>query len=143
VKDISIAVVIRHGLVLVQHRWRREGWVYEFPGGAVDPGESGEDAALRELREETGLTGCEVIHRLLSRNEFGGVLHFIVMKLASFDEPRMIDAARRQTFHWMQPQDIPVATFPKADASFIREHLPRLLIDPQAGVAVTGDLRHG
>lgn len=129
-KDISIAVVIRDGLVLVQHRWRRQGWVYEFPGGTVDPDESGEGAALRELREETGLIGCEVIHQLLSRNDLGGALHFIVMRLTSSEEAKMTDAARRQTFYWMRPQDIPIATFPKADVSFIQEHLPRLSMDP-------------
>lgn len=31
-------------------------WVYNFPAGLIDPGESPEQAAARELREETGLT---------------------------------------------------------------------------------------
>lgn len=31
-------------------------WVYNFPAGLIDPGETPEMAAKRELREETGLT---------------------------------------------------------------------------------------
>ena len=30
-------------------------WVYNFPGGLIDPGENASDAASRELWEETGL----------------------------------------------------------------------------------------
>lgn len=30
-------------------------WVYNFPAGLIDPGENPEEAAARELREETGL----------------------------------------------------------------------------------------
>ncbi|MEM8552721.1 MAG: NUDIX domain-containing protein [Pseudomonadota bacterium] len=39
--------------VLVRHTYAA-GW--HFPGGAVDPGESARQAAVRELQEETGLT---------------------------------------------------------------------------------------
>ncbi|MFA0897208.1 NUDIX domain-containing protein, partial [Vibrio cholerae] len=28
--------------------------IFEFPGGSIDAGESGEQAAIRELWEETG-----------------------------------------------------------------------------------------
>ncbi|MBR3538937.1 MAG: NUDIX hydrolase [Eubacterium sp.] len=35
-------------------------WVYNFPAGLIDPGENPEQAAERELREETGLKLVEI-----------------------------------------------------------------------------------
>ena len=35
--------------------WKRKHQHYEFPGGKVEPGESLENAALRECREELGV----------------------------------------------------------------------------------------
>jgi 8-oxo-dGTP diphosphatase len=43
--------------VLLVHRPRYEDWT--FPKGKVEPGESDEDAALREVEEETSLR-CEL-----------------------------------------------------------------------------------
>lgn len=39
--------------IVVVHRPRYDDW--SFPKGKLDPGESFEEAALREVREETGL----------------------------------------------------------------------------------------
>ncbi len=46
-------VVVRDGLVVVGHRPRYDDW--SLPKGKLDPGESFEQAALREVEEETGL----------------------------------------------------------------------------------------
>ncbi len=46
-------VVIRDGKVLVVHRPQYDDWT--LPKGKVDPGETWEEAALREVEEETGL----------------------------------------------------------------------------------------
>jgi 8-oxo-dGTP diphosphatase len=49
-------VVLRDGAVLLVHRPEYDDWT--FPKGKLDPGESWEDAARREVEEETGLD-CE------------------------------------------------------------------------------------
>jgi 8-oxo-dGTP diphosphatase len=46
-------VVVRDGLVALVHRPRYDDWT--LPKGKLDSGESYEEAALREVEEETGL----------------------------------------------------------------------------------------
>jgi 8-oxo-dGTP pyrophosphatase MutT (NUDIX family) len=48
-------VVVRDGQVALVHRPRYDDWT--LPKGKLDPGESFEDAAVREVEEETGLRG--------------------------------------------------------------------------------------
>ncbi|MGE4425714.1 MAG: NUDIX hydrolase [Solirubrobacteraceae bacterium] len=46
-------VILRDGLVAVVHRPHRDDW--SLPKGKLDPGETFEQAAVRETLEETGL----------------------------------------------------------------------------------------
>ncbi len=50
-------IVERDGLIAVVHRPRYDDW--SLPKGKLDRGESSQEAALREVREETGLV-CEL-----------------------------------------------------------------------------------
>lgn len=53
---VAAAVIVEDGRVLLIRRAVREGDLsWALPVGAIEPGESGEQAAVRETREETGL----------------------------------------------------------------------------------------
>jgi 8-oxo-dGTP diphosphatase len=54
-------VVLRDGAVLVVHRPRYGDW--SLPKGKLESGESWEEAALREVREETGV-GARLVREL-------------------------------------------------------------------------------
>ena len=125
-KNIAMAVVVREGKVLIQKRFRhRQGMVFEFPGGSVDPGESGSQAAIRELWEETGLKDLQLLGIHQSKNDFGGEIHYVVLREDQNDEPKMVDAERQQTFYWLEPSAIPLDDFYRADIEFIEEYLSR------------------
>ncbi|MFD7616602.1 NUDIX hydrolase [Streptomyces sp. NPDC059802] len=54
---ISAAIIAQGDRVLMVRRRVKEGeLMWQFPAGAIEDGESAEDAAVRETEEETGLT---------------------------------------------------------------------------------------
>ena len=57
--DVVMALLRRDDRVLLCHRSPDREWfpdVWDFPGGHVEPGERPEDALVRELAEELGVT---------------------------------------------------------------------------------------
>ncbi len=87
---------------------------YFIPGGSVEPGETPAVAAVRELKEETGLVGT--VDRLLatvlnrSREE-----HYHVVAIGS-GEPTPLDLAPGQTLEWV-PDRGPAAAAGLAEAA--------------------------
>ena len=76
----------------------RMGWY--MPGGGLEAGETHEEAALRELEEETGLTGatlgpCVWTRRVIRRHRGGWIAsrsRFFLLKVAHF----RVDSSLRQ-----------------------------------------------
>lgn len=89
-------LVVAYGGVLVDERGRvllrepaghYDGYVWTFPKGRPDPGETPEQAALREVKEETGYT-AEIIAKLPG-SYVGGVTttEYFLMRPAGEPEP--------------------------------------------------------
>ena len=102
--DAAGGVVVRDGRVLLVHRPRYDDWT--FPKGKLDPGESFEEAAVREVEEETGLR-CTLGDELAStRYDVGGrpkLVRYWLMtpeSEAAFEENDETDDMR-----WLTPEE--------------------------------------
>ena len=79
-------IMVRDGAVLLlwRHRFITDTWGYELPAGAVDQGESPDDAARREAVEESGWRP-RTVERICSFHPANGVLDQVFHIYVSHD----------------------------------------------------------
>ncbi|MGW0767805.1 NUDIX hydrolase [Streptomyces sp. NPDC002676] len=105
---IAAAIVVSEGLVLMVRRRVSEGQLsWQFPAGEIEPGESREDAAVRETHEETGV---EVVAMKL----LGERVHPKTGRLMSYTACEVVggtayvaDAEELAELAWVAHDDIP------------------------------------
>lgn len=118
--DVAVGLVWREGRVLIARRPLAAmlGGLWEFPGGKQVAGETLEETAVREIREETGLD-VEVGERLCTvRHAYS---HFRIT-LTAFHCRLQGGALRMDTARpceWVRPEDLDRFAFPRANAKVI------------------------
>jgi 8-oxo-dGTP diphosphatase len=112
-------VVRRDGDVLLVHRPKYDDWT--FPKGKVDDGESDEDAALREVEEETGFR-CELGPELATTSYTDShgrpkVVRYWLMRPegGSFEPTHEVDEIA-----WLSPEDAETRLSYQRDRTLLR-----------------------
>lgn len=121
-RQVAIALVRRGSSFLV--RIRPPGGpmpgVSEFPGGKCEPGESPEDAAVREVEEEAGLRVRVIeLRRSFEHRYPHGWLelyYFDCEALAADSEPNPASG-----FRWAEVRELPTLTFPPANEAVVAD----------------------
>lgn len=116
----AVVALLDHGRWYVQRRPPTGllGGLWEFPGGKIEPRERPQDAAVRELAEETGLSADllrsrGVVHHAYSH--FTVELHVFEGRLA-----RGRRRARTADQRWVTPSELRHLAIPKATEKIVR-----------------------
>jgi len=110
-------IVQREGHILLGRRKGRLGGLYSIPGGMLEPGETFEEGAIREVVEETGLliVTPRVIAVTNNLETFAstGIHHVSIILHADrvHGEPRVMEPDKCAGWFWYAPEDLPEPHF--------------------------------
>ena len=126
---VAAALVDMDGRVLLAQRPRGkqlEG-LWEFPGGKIDAHERPEDALIRELREELGITvKAPCLAPLTFASHAYEDFHLLMPLYVCRKWEGFVKPLDGQTLKWVRPKDLRAYPMPPADGPLI-PHLVDLL----------------
>ncbi len=114
---VGIIIVNKNNEILIGKRLGNYVPKYSIPGGLLELGETFEEAAIREIKEETGLTikNPEVItvtNNLETYQETGKhTISIILVAKHIRGEPKVIEPAKCEKWFWCDPKHLPEPHF--------------------------------
>ena len=114
---LGIIIVNEDGKILVGKRKGSHAPYYSIPGGSLDLGETFEEGAIREVKEETGLDikNSKVIAVSNNVETFKNEgVHFISVFLFTKDFsgiPSIIESEKCEEWLWSDPKNLPTPHF--------------------------------
>lgn len=118
--EVTAAIIVEKGKVLICQRPENKncGLLWEFPGGKIEPGETGEHCIVREGYEELGVVlgvKREVTDITYEYPDRTVHLHFFLCTI----ESGKLEKKEHHAFAWITPEEINQSTFCPADAKMI------------------------
>jgi 8-oxo-dGTP diphosphatase len=118
-------VVVSHAatVLMMFDSWRAQ---WELPGGMREPGESAREAAVRELGEETGITGVDLVCAAVAECELTGPARrelLAVYRVALRTVPSLVVNDEALAFRWWSPADPVSEDMSPLDAEIARRVL--------------------
>ena len=118
--EVTAAIIRKEGKFLICQRPKGKNCelLWEFPGGKIEPGETGEQCIVREIQEELGVTLrvlrklTDVVYEYPDRTV---QLHFYVTEIESGGLVRK----EHNAFAWITEADIPDYQFCPADTEML------------------------
>lgn len=126
---VACALVDVDGRVLISQRpeGKQLAGLWEFPGGKVDPGERPEDAMVRELHEELGITVKPACLAPLTFASFAYETFHLLMPLYVCRRwDGFVTGREGQATRWVRPKQLRDYPMPPADEPLVA-HLIDLL----------------
>jgi len=109
----SVAIVRREDVLLVQRQRAPSAGLWTLPGGRLEAGETAEDCAVRELREELGLAVFGLRPLLVLRF---GQFHLQTFATQAYDGEIVPAPAEIRGWRWVRPEQMAaLATTPQLD----------------------------
>jgi 8-oxo-dGTP pyrophosphatase MutT (NUDIX family) len=107
----AVGVIVRDKergvLLLRRHRFVTDTWGWEIPAGRVDPGETPEEAGIREAIEETGWRPLELEHIGFSHPTNGLMeQRFEYFVASGAEHVGDFDRTETESIAWFAPDDV-------------------------------------
>lgn len=120
--EVTAAIICKEGKFLICQRPKGKNCelLWEFPGGKIEPGETGEQCIVREIQEELGVTLrvlrklTDVVYEYPDRTVH---LHFYVTEIESGGLVRK----EHNAFAWITEADVPDYQFCPADTKMLSQ----------------------
>jgi 8-oxo-dGTP diphosphatase len=124
--QVGVGIAVRRGdeILLGKRKGSHGAGAWGFPGGHLEFGESIEDCARRELREETGLEALAVKTGSWTSDVFGEGKHYVTLftEVVEFKgELELLEPHKCETWQWFSKEALPSPLFPPVTSFFAKE----------------------
>jgi len=118
----AVALIDRDGRVLLAQRPKGKSMegLWEFPGGKIEPGETPEEALIRELHEELGIdTWSSCLAPLTFASHTYEDFHLLMPLFACRKWEGIVQSLEGQALKWVRPNQLRDYPMPPADEPLI------------------------